>query len=195
MEKSNNSQLKHHGILGMKWGVRRYQNKDGSLTAAGKKRLKNGENDDADSTKASGNKKGGSSSKSVKDMTDAELREKIARLEMEKRYRDLSKNEQSTSKAKKFITEQALPKFGNTLVNVANDYASKKLKEALGLNDSDPLKDLRKKVDKLDLEKRLKNLTDEDAKKDDELRRKVQRLVLEEQYDKYEKKKKKEEDE
>lgn len=30
--------LVHHGILGMKWGVRRYQNEDGSLTAAGKKR-------------------------------------------------------------------------------------------------------------------------------------------------------------
>ncbi len=30
--------LEHHGILGMKWGVRRYQNKDGSLTAAGKHR-------------------------------------------------------------------------------------------------------------------------------------------------------------
>ena len=30
--------LAHHGILGMKWGVRRYQNKDGSLTPAGKKR-------------------------------------------------------------------------------------------------------------------------------------------------------------
>jgi hypothetical protein len=30
--------LKHSGIKGMKWGVRRYQNKDGSLTPAGKKR-------------------------------------------------------------------------------------------------------------------------------------------------------------
>lgn len=32
--------LKHHGIKGQKWGVRRYQNKDGTLTAKGKKRNK-----------------------------------------------------------------------------------------------------------------------------------------------------------
>ena len=31
--------IEHHGILGQKWGVRRYQNKDGSLTAAGKKHI------------------------------------------------------------------------------------------------------------------------------------------------------------
>lgn len=30
--------LAHYGILGMRWGVRRYQNKDGSLTAEGRKR-------------------------------------------------------------------------------------------------------------------------------------------------------------
>ena len=37
-ESEDNMELSHHGILGQKWGVRRYQNADGTLTAAGKKR-------------------------------------------------------------------------------------------------------------------------------------------------------------
>ena len=36
------NELYHHGIKGMRWGVRRYQNKDGTLTAIGKRRLSGG---------------------------------------------------------------------------------------------------------------------------------------------------------
>ena len=33
----SDNELLHHGIKGMKWGIRRYQNPDGSLTPAGRK--------------------------------------------------------------------------------------------------------------------------------------------------------------
>lgn len=36
---NENYELYHFGIKGQKWGIRRYQNKDGSLTPAGKKRV------------------------------------------------------------------------------------------------------------------------------------------------------------
>ena len=44
----NNTELRHYGVLGMKWGRRKYQNKDGSLTPAGVKRYaKEGYSQDA----------------------------------------------------------------------------------------------------------------------------------------------------
>lgn len=46
------SYLCHYGILGMKWGIRRYQNKDGSLTAAGKEHYATGKTRDLAKTHA-----------------------------------------------------------------------------------------------------------------------------------------------
>lgn len=54
------TEIYHHGILGQKWGVRRFQNEDGSLTSAGKKRYRKivsyRENIDKKSIKTKGKK-------------------------------------------------------------------------------------------------------------------------------------------
>lgn len=42
MERTPEDVLMHYGVLGMKWGIRRYQNPDGTLTALGKKHLEDG---------------------------------------------------------------------------------------------------------------------------------------------------------
>lgn len=132
-------ELCHSGIKGMKWGIRRYQNKDGSLTPAGIKRYnrevqklkareasikakekakkyqdkldkKKSELDDREAalkggsskksaSKPDANKQG--SAKSIKDMSDSELRAVVNRLQLEQQY--LSLTPQQVSKGRKFV--------------------------------------------------------------------------------------------
>ena len=49
--------LQHYGILGMRWGVRRYQNEDGTLTSAGKKRYDDGSQKEPEAGKSNNTKK------------------------------------------------------------------------------------------------------------------------------------------
>lgn len=101
--------LVHHGILGMKWGIRRFQNKDGSLTAAGKKRAQQ------DSEEASDDYKKARTSKSMKSMSNKELRDYIDRVNLESQYANIQK--QKRPAVVKFVSD--------VLVNAGKQVATK----------------------------------------------------------------------
>lgn len=89
--------LQHYGILGMKWGVRRYQNRDGSLTPRGKSRQKSSASEPAHEDYAKAHSK-----KNVRTMSDAELRARLNRLQMEKNYQSMI-GDRSVSKGKSVV--------------------------------------------------------------------------------------------
>lgn len=79
-------ELMHYGIKGMKWGVRRYQNKDGTLTAAGKKREREQTRGWSKEAKEARRIK----RKSVNQMTNKELQTLNRRLDLEANYKRLN---------------------------------------------------------------------------------------------------------
>ena len=148
------NELMHWGIKGMKWGVRRYQNKDGSLTPAGKKRYdkemaklkeeekiaknklrtqtklnkldeKRKEIEAIKSGKPIAKKTQQPSKPSVKDMSDEELRQTVNRLLMEQQYAKL--NPQQVSPGKKFVKKV----MNDVVVPAATEVGKNVLKDAM----------------------------------------------------------------
>lgn len=162
------NEIYHHGIRGQKWGIRRYQNKDGTLTPAGRKRadkLKDkytkltGKQLRRKPTKKIDDQNETRKSKSIKDLSNEELQNKINRLQMEQRAQQLQSD--VAGKGKKFVKTVGKDIINASLVNagktVLTDWLTKYGKEKLGLNPQetkDSLAELRKEVDRLELNKR-----------------------------------------
>lgn len=86
----NDLYLLHYGVKGMKWGVR----KDRTISSSERRRLKKEASIEKKRTKALDRRSSARYTyKQRKHLTDAELRQRINRLQMEKQLKDLSKND------------------------------------------------------------------------------------------------------
>ena len=133
-------ELYHWGIKGMKWGIRRFQNKDGSLTPAGRKRY-----EDGDGSSGRGKSKT-AKAKSNKDLTDDELRAKISRLTLEKQALDLEKQLNTVPEKKVSSGKEFLRKIGNDVIvpsltsagkSALTKFLTGKFEKALGVSGED----------------------------------------------------------
>lgn len=161
------NELTHWGVRGMKWGVRRYQNKDGSLTPAGKKRRAKLE---GELEKLGGTKKdtdGAPRKKSISEMSNKELQEHTTRMQLEKNYYDAQRqlvaaNPKPVSKgrqiAEEFINKAVIP----ATTNAGKAYIEKMMKEKMGIDTEDPVSKLEKTWKKLDYEQKIDKIKNPD---------------------------------
>ena len=121
--------LSHHGIKGQKWGVRRFQLKNGRLTAAGKKRYA----EDDDEQKKKGEEESKPKVKSISEMSDDELRAKINRIRLENEYKQYvsGPQQQKTSDGKKFVMDATKRLLLEPAINAGSKAMNDKLNKVL----------------------------------------------------------------
>lgn len=129
-----NNTLQHHGVKGMKWGVRRYQNYDGSLTAAGMKRFNKSLDDyekaDARYKKAKADHKAAKKADNYSDvaikkgeLTNAKLNRKLKKAQLEKDYNHL-KQDKLADQGKKLYASGKTITGNSEVTNALNTIGS-----------------------------------------------------------------------
>lgn len=132
-------ELMHYGILGQKWGLRRFQNEDRSLTPAGKERYGRGNSEKSGKNGKTGNVKAKKKDKKVKEeaqkkqegkdrsewkakdvreLSDAELKRRNNRLQQEQNYKN-NTTPQWKKDAKQFAKNNVQEAVKNILIGTA----------------------------------------------------------------------------
>ena len=178
-----NPELKHWGIKGMKWGIRRYQNKDGSLTRAGKKRqadnlekarqAKKAKQDEIREREEKRSKllKSTDASELYKNrdlLSTEEINERLNRLNAEQRLSQLSNQTKSTG-MDKVNKALSVGRKINEVYEFTNTPVMKALKKQLGLEKAekrlglDKVYEMRDKLSDKQLQDALKRASTEKA--------------------------------
>lgn len=185
-----NVELQHHGTKGMKWGVRRYQNKDGSLTPDGKKRYGIGQyiknyktkkkrkqalekarevrktkQEEAKELEEKRSKllKSTDASELYKNrdlLTTAEINERLMRLDTERRLSQVAESTK-TSGMDRVNKALAIGKKINEVYEFTNTPMMKAFKKQLGLN----VEPVSKAFDINDVYKKMGTMSSEEVKK------------------------------
>ena len=136
-------ELCHYGIRGMRWGIRRYQNSDGSLTTAGRKRYSTDKHHSIFTRKKTTSKvktkpaEEKPKQKSVSEMSDAELNAFLNRKRLEQQYYQLMATPQKKSavtKGKEMVGKALENAAQDTLTQIAKYAMAKSVNKVLGDN-------------------------------------------------------------